>query len=308
MSQRSSPTVVGAFVVGGLVLLIGGLVALGSGRFFVKAHTFVCYFDDVNGLSIGSPVKFKGVEIGAVSRILLHLDQSPSDFHIPVLIELDAQRLLKAGAEATLDPESMKQRIESGLRAQLVSQSLVTGLLFVQLDYFPGSVARFVGGGEHFQEIPTLPTPLEEAQATLKQFVVRLNQLNLSDLVDRATGAFDAAQRLVSAPEVKTAIVSLNQALSSFHTLTVAVTEKVDPLSHGVVAATDKTAAAANEVEQATKTLHTLIEPGSPVEVKLTQALDDVSAAARSLRILADSLDREPSSIVRGKDYGPGKP
>ena len=82
----------------------------------------------------------------------------------------------------------------------------------MQLDYFPDSVAHFVGGGEHFQEIPTLPTPLEEAQATLKQFVVRLNQLNLSDLVDRATAAFDAVQRLVSSNEVKTVIASLNQA------------------------------------------------------------------------------------------------
>ena len=94
----------------------------------------------------------------------------------------------------------------------------------------------------------------------------------------------------------------------SFHTLTVAVTGKVDPLSQGVVGATDKTAVAATEVEQATKTLRTLIEPGSPVEVKLTQTLDDVSAAVRSLRVLADSLERDPSSIVRGKDYEPGKP
>jgi paraquat-inducible protein B len=300
--------VVGAFVVGALVLLIGALVALGSGHFFVKARTFVCYFDDVNGLSVGSPVKFKGVDIGAVSRILLHLDQPPTDFHIPVLIDLDPEKLLSAGAEATLGPEPMKQRIDRGLRAQLVSQSLVTGLLFVQLDYFPDTVAHFVGGGEHFQEIPTLPTPLEEAQATLKQFIVRLNQLNLSDLVDRATGAFDAVERLVSAPETKNAIVSLNRALLSFDKLTVTVTGKVDPLSKSVEGATDQTKGAAAEVEQASKTLRTLIEPGSPVEVKLTQTLDDVSAAARSLRLLADTLERDPSSIVRGKDYAPSKP
>jgi len=308
VSRRSNATVVGAFVVGALVLLVGALVALGSGRFFVKAHTFVCYFNDVNGLSVGSPVKFKGVEIGAVSRILLRLDQPANDFHIPVLIKLDADKLRNAGAEVSFEPDQVKQRIEQGLRAQLAAQSLVTGLLFVQLDYFPDTVAHFVGGGEHFQEIPTLPTPLEEAQATIKQFVVRLNQLNLAELVDRASGAFDAVQRLVSAPETKTAVASLNQALLSFNKLTVAVTGKVDPLSQSVKGATDKTQTAAAEVEEATKTLRTLIEPGSPVEVKLNQALDDVSAAARSVRILADALERDPSSIVRGKDYEPRKP
>ncbi len=308
MSQRSSATAIGAFVVGALVLLVCALVALGSGRFFVKSHTFVCYFNDVNGLSVGSPVKFKGVEIGEVSRILLRLDQPANDFRIPVLIKLDAERLRNAGAEVSFEPDQVTQRIEQGLRAQLAVQSLVTGLLFVQLDYFPGTVAHFVGGGEHFQEIPTLPTPLEEAQATIKQFVVRLNQLNLSELVDRAAGAFDAVQRLASAPETRAAIASLNQALLSFDKLTVAVSRKVDPLSKSIEGATDRTQTAAAGVEEATKTLRALIEPGSPVEVKLNKTLDDVSAAARSVRVLADALERDPSAIVRGKSYEQGKP
>jgi len=308
VSRRARPTVVGLFVVGALLLLIVGLVALGSGRFFVKAYPFVCYFNDVNGLSIGSPVKFKGVEVGSVTRILLRLDQPVNDFHIPVVIELDSERLHKAGVDISFEPEAIKQRIKNGLRAQLGSQSLVTGLLFVQLGYFPDTVPRFVGGGEHYQEIPTLPTPLEEVQATLKQFVAKLNQLNLSDLVDRATGAFDSVQRLVSAPETKDVIVSLDKALVNFNKLTVAVTGKVDPLSHGIVGAAQKLEGAAAEVEQAAKTLRTLVEPGSPVEVKLTQTLDDVSAAARSVRLLADALERDPSSIVRGRDYEPRKP
>jgi len=178
----------------------------------------------------------------------------------------------------------------------------------VQLGYFPDSVAHFVGVGERIQEIPTLPTPLEEAQATLKQFVARVNQLNVSELVDRATGAFDAVQRLVSAPETKSAIVSLNQTLVSFDKLAATLNGKVGPVSQGVEGVTSETKAAAAEVEQATKTLRTLIEPGSPIEVKLTQTLDDVGAAARSLRALADALERNPSSIVRGKDYESRQP
>jgi paraquat-inducible protein B len=301
--------VVGVFVVGAFVLLIVGVVALGSGRFFVKTFPFVCYFDDVNGLSLGSPVKFKGVEVGAVTRIFLRLDQPPDDFHIPVVIELDAEKVQKAGVDVSIfEPEEFKRRVKNGLRAQLQSQSLVTGLLFVQIDYFPDTVPRFVGAGEHYLEIPTVPTPLEELQGTLKQFVVKLNQLNLSALVDSATGAFDSAQHLLSAPETKDAIVSLDKALVNFNKLTVAVTGKVDPLSQGVVGAADKLQAAAAEIEQTAKTLRTLIEPGSPVEVKLRQTLDDVSAAARSVRLLADALERDPSSLVRGKDYEPRKP
>jgi len=288
MDRDANYVAVGAFVL--LVLAMATVFVL----WYTNTHErreyqrYEVYFaGSVSGLTEGSTVRYLGVTVGRVARI--RLDPRAAD-RVQVLIDVD---------KAT--------PVDADTLARLTMQG-VTGLLFIQLDYFPDTVAHIVGGGEEYMEIPTLPTPLEELQGTLKQFVAKLNQLNLSDLVDRATVAFDAVQRLVSAPETKNAIASLNQALLSFNKLAVAVTGKVDPLSQSVEGATDTTKAAAAEVEQASKTVRTLIEPGSPVEVKLNQTLDDVSAAARSLRLLADALERDPSSIVRCKDYEPRKP
>ena len=92
MSQRASPTLIGSFVVGAIVLLLVGIFLLGSGELFKKRYRFVCYFEDsVNGLREGSPVKFKGVEIGSVDQIRLPL--GPDNPPVLVFFSLDADEL-----------------------------------------------------------------------------------------------------------------------------------------------------------------------------------------------------------------------
>src|SRR3984957_2900029 len=102
MGKGSNPTMGGAFVLGGVGLILAAVVVFGSGNLFRKTHEFVIYFGgDINGLRVGAPVKFKGGEIGQVKRIKLRLEQDinrdngklRADVRIPVIIELDEEKI-----------------------------------------------------------------------------------------------------------------------------------------------------------------------------------------------------------------------
>src|SRR5262245_30436492 len=139
MGRKANPIIIGAFVVGAIALAVFGIVVFGSGRLFKETTPFVMYFTgSVDGLSVGSPVKFKGVEIGGVTSIQLDLGE---EARIPVWIEIDNKKIVARGAEWPSDRAALRAAIERGLRAQLNSQSIVTGLLFVQLDYHPETPA-----------------------------------------------------------------------------------------------------------------------------------------------------------------------
>jgi paraquat-inducible protein B len=147
MSQKISPTLIGAFVVGAVALLVIGVVAFGSGQLFRKTQQFVLYFDgSVNGLHMGAPVKFKGVEIGSVKDIKLEMGLGNQVHDIPVIIEIDLKKVIRRGVtiEKAMDPNTIREFVTQGLRGQLQTESLVTGVLYVALDWFPETPLRFV--------------------------------------------------------------------------------------------------------------------------------------------------------------------
>jgi len=303
MSRRANPALVGAFVLGALALGVVGLTVFGSGRLFRTTYPFVCYFEGgVHGLNPGAPVKFKGVEIGAVDRIMLRFEQTPGDVTIPVFLEVDADKFERAGLEANFAPEAIKQAIDRGLRARLESESLVTGLLFVNLDFFPESAARFRQPADgDVQEIPTLPTTIEQATMAAKEILDRLQDIDLKRLVDSATTTLDAVRDLAASGEAKSALASLDETLRSVRELSVSVEQAVEPLAGTLNDTAKRTQALEEELRRTLRSTSALVAPGSPLAVQLEQTLEDVSAAARSLRSLSQTLERDPSVLLRGR-------
>src|SRR5215471_20176443 len=184
MNKKVSTTVIGAFVLGAVALVIGALIMFGSGLYFRKTYEFVLYFDSsVNGLRVGAPVKFRGVEIGVVKNILLQLEKDMKVQRIPVIIQIDLEKLRSRGGTETLlnDPQALKEAIDNGLRGQLQLESFVTGLLFIGLDMFPDSPATFVQepdkGVHKYPEIPTQPTTLEAAQGKVVEILAKLEDI-----------------------------------------------------------------------------------------------------------------------------------
>ncbi|MFN7951203.1 MAG: MlaD family protein [bacterium] len=310
MGKKANPTLIGAFVVGAVVLTVTGILVFGSGRLFRTTYPFVLYFDsNVNGLRIGAPVKFKGVEIGSVTQIRLRLDQSERDTHIPVLVEIDDDKLKSAGVTGDFgDRRVMAKAVELGLRGRLEMESFVTGVLYVYLDYYPDTAANLVAQSGQLQEIPTLPTQLEQVQNAVREVLNRLDKIDFHGLVEQLTHTADAISGLARSSEIRTALDSLNQTMGSIRQFADTLNANVGPLAQSVVgtaqslqATAERTLAVEAELRDTLRNVKTLVDPASPLAYELKDALQSLGQASQAVRILADYLQRNPNAIVVGR-------
>jgi len=322
MGRKANPTIIGAFVVGALVLSVGALLVLGSGRFFKNTVGFVIFFPgSVNGLNVGAPVKFKGVAIGEVTKIRLSVAEAyREDFQIPVFIEIDPQTMSDYGA--AVQPMDLRNRkvmadlYKNGLRAQLQSESFVTGVLFVALDVFPGSPLKLhLPENSDLSEIPALPTPLEQATSAARQIIDKLDKIDFSAIIDSLKDTVDGINRLVNSENVQRVINQLDTTLASINDAAVEIRDLAHGLDNtvgsldsrlqqaalGLTRTLDQADAALRE---ATTTFHSAsrqLEPGSPLTDQVGRTLEDVSEASRALRRLADTVESNPSTLLYGR-------
>lgn len=334
MGKRANPAMVGAFVIGAVALVAIAVTLLGSGRLLSHRHIYVLFFQsNVNGLRVDAPVKFHGVEIGSVYRILLSLTQleravrsnTPTVMRVPVLIEVDEKKIISRGGNALdLDnPETLKRLIAAGLRGQLSLESLLTGLLYVDLDMHPGTPANFVlPPNSTFQEIPTETTEFEQVQKNASKVLAKLSRIDFASAVQSIVQMTDSIRDLVQSPQVQDtmdrlqqATKSLNAAAESARLMTDTIRTQVVPLSRSLQGASASTAdtmrqaraaiASAQqafvEAQSAFVEAKTILNPASPITYQLSKTLEEISEAARSTRELADFLQRNPSAIVRGR-------
>jgi paraquat-inducible protein B len=321
MGKRANPTMIGAFVLGSLAVAIAVVIGLGSSHLFTRQHKFVMFFSsDVNGLNVGAPVKFRGVEVGSVTNILLSLGglgaggiQQSAQIRIPVIIQLDSRKLFARGAELDLDdPKQISAAIQLGLRGELKTESMLTGLAYIDLDMHPDSPVKFyLGRNSPYPEIPTVQTPLEQAQTGLLKIVAALEKVDFEALTSSLTRTSNSINELVDSHRVRETIASLNQAAIGLNATAQSIKKTSDDLNKQVGPAAEDlrktTASARAALEQAQVTLaavRTVLGPGSPLDYQLTDTLEQTSDAARSLRQLTDYLQRNPSSVIRGRYEG----
>jgi paraquat-inducible protein B len=319
MATKANPATIGAFVVGALALAVTGAVVFGSGKLFRQTMRAVCFFTgDVSGLRVGAPVQFKGVDVGEVADIRLRIGEEQGDIdpelvrqgmRIPVIVEIDSERMAARGARR-LDRERVKYLIDLGLRAQLAAQSLVTGLLVVKLDFLPEMPPTYVLPSEStLIEIPTIPTSLQQAQAAFHAVVRKLDQIDLERLVTTTSEAIDGIRTVVRSPGLQRAVdmlpetlTSVNQAVASVRDLARRFDSGQGPLLQSLRETSDKSRDAVDQARLTLEALRGLTDPNAPLAVDLTAALREVTAAARSVRLLADYIERNPSAIVRGRE------
>src|SRR5207249_7380999 len=161
-------------------------------------------------LDVGAPVEIRGVKIGTVTRIRLFAKRQ----QIGVYVNIDPS-LLPRGTELKDNVERVQDLIKQGLRAQLQTQSLLTGQLLVYLDYFPNSPIELTHLDPAVPEIPTVPTTLARLQARLEAFLNKLDQVNLDQLTVALTETMQSVRVLIGSPEAKAAVISANNALQS---------------------------------------------------------------------------------------------
>ncbi|MDR1497145.1 MAG: MlaD family protein [Puniceicoccales bacterium] len=337
MSRQVSNSLIGVFVLGGAALVVLCIGLFGAGRFNSQKTAYICYFEDsVNGLAVGSPVKFKGVSIGKVSRVLLHTpSQEESGNTVPVIIEIDERTPVTPELSALLRETSRNGRgAKRDLRARLQQQSIVTGLLYVELDFHPGSPARFcqkANNAGNTPELPTLPSNLgalvKATTRTLDQFS-RIQFAEMGEKLNRvltrlemAVAAIDfkginqgvldvtaAANEILRDPEVRRLPANVNTSLQAVHNLAQKLESLAGPIADDTHKIAEDARAALAQINRAAANLRRLTQPGSSVHGSIDETLREVTDAARALRLLAESLERHPESLIGGKKERPPVP
>jgi len=323
--NRSNPKLVGAFVLGAIVLAVGAVAVLGSGRLFRKQYKYVLFFPgDLSGLRVGADVKFRGVPIGSVTGIKLNIGDMPSllttsveESRIPVIIDLDQTQIASHGGKFDLaSPQKLQEAINNGLRGQLRLESFVTGLSYVSLDVVPDSpVVLCLPPGSRYQEIPTMKTTFEQAQDTLQRLIAKMEEADVPGMITDASSAMKGINHLVTSPGLHSAVDSLNgteqnlsvaaqnfsRAAASFRNLSDNLNSKVSPLMTSLQGASKRAESTMTSADQTMLALRTTAEPASPLVYRMNKTLDDVSEAAHAIQELADYLKRNPGSLLRGR-------
>jgi len=314
MSKQANKTLIGAFVVGAIALAVAGILIFGSGDFFSERPVFVMFFEgSVNGLNVGAPVTFKGVKIGTVKEVNLTFDTKSMTMKIPVLIELEPERIMLESQNTRREPyKNVKILIERGLRAKLQLQSMVTGLLMIELDFYPDKPARLVGSDPRYPEIPTFSSGLD-------QMMKKVEKLPIDELVNKLTSAIQGIDRAVNSPKLTESMNSVNLALKEISQIADKINEEIGPIATGVNTTVQDVKKLVqnldNKVTVLSKDLNETIKestanlknlkqataPDSPVNYQLATTLEELSAAAKSLRQLTDMLERNPETLLRGK-------
>jgi paraquat-inducible protein B len=243
-------------------------------------QTFVLVFtQSVRGLAPGAPVEFRGIPIGEVTTVDAQVDARTFEFSSPVTIVVDAQRLgvkvaaLAPGADfAALRRKLIDSLVAHGVRAQLQTGNLLTGALFVSFDFFPDAPPATVDWSQTPPRLPTAPGQLEAIEASATSIVKKIDQIPFKEIGD----------------DLQSIMKKLNQ---------VPIKGIGDDL-HKAIGDLDQTLASGRgTLDNANK----LVEPDSPLTTDLSNTLQEVTRAARSLRVLADYLERHPEALIRGK-------
>jgi paraquat-inducible protein B len=329
MKTRISPAVVGAFVIGAFALAIIALLTVGGVNLFAKPQRFVVYFDEsVHGLTLGSPVKLRGVPIGRVVDLNITFDPATNNSVVAVVSEFGRDKVMDVTG-ASIDVSSraeLQQLVDGGLRAQLGVQGLATGLLFVELDFhdpddFP---APSRPPGERLVVVPYVPSAISEFQNGISEVLANLRRVDLAGLardlsalatttrrevegVDfrgvveqwKKTGA--QVEALAANPEIGKTIASLNTAAGELRATIAKLDARIEPAGRDL---TDTLAEARRTMQAFNGTAtaaQNFISTHGGLGEEVVRTLNQLNQTADAVKRLADFLERNPNALLMGR-------
>lgn len=332
---KVNPGLIGAFVLGAILLGLVVVFYLSNTGLGSQTHYFILYFqNDIKGLQVGAPVSFRGVRIGQVESMRIAYQHQTGQFRIPVVISIDSNKVDFNGDPQTrtevLDLQSL---IKQGLRARLYLQSLVTGKLEIDLDFDPDSEIRLVGVDDEYSEIPTVESDLEKLASAFEELPLKRITRRVGEMLD----SFDQIASDGELPKMVERMIALSKRLDT-------LSQQLEQAAPGLLASSrstlEETRALIRELTETTRETRQLIarsgdqldaafaswdttlasgeetfeqvrkvadsadqviHPDSPLMLEMKSALRELTAAARSLRVMSDYLERHPESLLRGK-------
>ena len=275
MSKRGNPKLIGGFVLGAIALVIIGLLAFGSGQYFAPKGKAVLYFaGSLAGLDVGSPVTFRGVKVGTVTRIVIQYDIREQKLRIPVYIELNPEKFQIISGKRS--ETNIKELVQRGLRAQLQIQSLVTGQTSVNFDFFPDTPIHMVAIGTDELELPTIPSDIDLLKANLTSLLAKVSKLPLEKISAALLESIDTANRMLQDAQ---AVVKQAGGLVGD------VNAQVKPLSDSLLGVSTD---ASQMLQEARKRL----------ELREGEPLQNLNVVLLDSRKFVDNLDRDLPRLI----------
>jgi paraquat-inducible protein B len=321
--KQPSATLIGAFVLGALALVVAAILFFGSGALFTPRFTAVSYFrGSVAGLQTGALVTYRGVRVGQVKSVGIRIDPDPTQSIVQVTMEFVPEAVKHYGSAVGTE-EALPALVERGLTAQLVMQSFVTGQLQVELDFRPQVKALKLGGTSDVPEIPTVPSPFQAlteqlqtvdiaaAVATFQRTLASLDALltnpALKQTIDGLPALVADVRQTVKTIErevqgfsstgqhaISESAASLQSTLASVQKLS----ENLDREAASTLAAVRGTL---QNADTAVDDINVLLDPRGQTMTQVQDAVEDLAATAARLRDLSERVDRDPGILIRGR-------
>jgi paraquat-inducible protein B len=324
---------IGAFIVGAISLVFLALLFFSGGDLFSQKERVVMYFEgSVQGLQVGAPIKLKGVILGEITDIQINFDSNTQDnghknnsaknnsaknIVTAVTGDLALKRISRKGNEVSL--EFFEEAIENGLRAQLNFQSFLTGLLYVELDFFPDTPATLYGFRKNYLEVPTVATGFEELTKNLQeinlkglvnnldQLTLHLNQIVKSGVIEQTLGSVKVAADSFAhtsntmGQDVSLLSKNLNRTSRQLDQLLVSLNQQTPIVAGELRASMVQLQKSLVELDKATNSVQQSFSEDAPLVNQLTETLDEVSRSAQAFRTLSETIDQQPEAFLRGK-------
>ena len=326
MSKKANPAIIGGFVIGAIILTVVALLAFAGGRLFADTDTFVTYFEgSLRGLRVGANVTFRGVKIGEVTEVSVTTDARTLEFSIPVIITINNDKFVVVGGDDVENEGDLQDLIDNGLRAQLNVQSMVTGLLEIELDFHPRSKAVYRNKLlTDYRELPTVPSTTQQLMARLRKLVEDFQDIDFKKLMANIADTAEGIDQLVSSPQLQQSIEDFGRLLNSDDTQALASSlrktlsnidatmasarellndteQGLEPVVSELLAALEEVGNAATSAQQTLNSIREDLTGQSNTYFRIANALQEVENAARSFRILTEFLERHPEALIRGK-------
>ena len=264
---------------------------------------FVLFFDDsVRGLTLGAPVEFKGIKVGSVIDVRLEYDERSSAFRIPVVIEVEPERIVERGERMKRAPrEAFQALVKRGLRARLQTGNLLTGQLFVDLDIHPKTPIKLANAGRTEPELPTIQGNIEQMTTQLKGILDKLDRVDIVAIGAELQGTLKGTSILANAPNLEKSIADLGAALASVRSILRKVDERAEPITANL----EQALAAARDALEKSKVTMAAVEgvltPESPMHDNAVRLAQELAVTSRSIRSLVEMLERNPQSLLFGR-------
>ena len=275
-------------------------------RAYTKVIKLMMFFDgSVRGLSIGAPVDFNGIKVGSVLDIRLEYDSENLDFRIPVLIEIEPERIIeRSGQGIETSYEVLNKLVERGLRASLQIGSLLTGQLYVSLSMQPDTPINLSGEETPYPELPTVKAAdFGSIAQSAEVFLNKLNKVDIDKLSLELLKTLEGTNRLFNGPEIKGALDDLQLSLQAFR----GILQKIDgstlqeTINSGHIVM-DKITETMGTFDETLIQVNRVLKPNSPLQYNIIKLTGELEETARSIRSLVDTLERHPQALIFGKD------